>query len=170
MVECGPSASEVRAPWAGARSDEGVQAARDRYLAEHGLRVEEYDAPRFEVRLRGWKIRLPNPSSRRKAVALHDLHHVATGLPADWSGEMQVSAWEVGAGLGGLWVAWLICFPLFILGLVAQPRSTWRSYRAGRSCRSLFAWGAPLSQLLALEVGELRERLGLPSDGLPRSA
>jgi hypothetical protein len=143
-----------------------VAAARSRYLAVNGLRAEDYDLPRFDVRVGRVTVRLPNPRARRAAVALHDLHHVATGYATDWIGEIQVSAWETGAGLGGLWVAWSICVPFFVAGLVVRPRLTWDAYRAGRSCRSLFAQTTSLDELLSLRVSELRERIGLPPEGL----
>ena len=150
----------------GARPDERVAEARKRYLASNGLREEDYELPHFGVRVGRFMVRLPNPRARREAVAFHDLHHVATGFPTSWIGEIQVSAWELGAGLGGLWVAWSICVPFFVAGLVLRPRLTWRAYRAGGGSRSLFASPAPLGALLALRVGELRERMGLPTEGL----
>jgi hypothetical protein len=39
--------------------------------------------------------RLPNSDARRKAVVLHDLHHVATGYKTDWTGEAEISAREI---------------------------------------------------------------------------
>lgn len=149
-----------------ARPEELVLQARDKFLAEHGLRAKEYGSPRFDVRIGPFTFHLANPKARREAVAFHDLHHVATGFPAEWKGEVQVSAWEVGAGLGGLWVAWVICVPFFLAGLLTQPRRTWRTYCTGRTCRSLFARRAPLTEVLALRVGELRDRVGIPRDGL----
>jgi hypothetical protein len=148
------------------RPDEPVSAALSRYLAENGLRAADYELTHFDLRVRGVAIRLPNPRSRRAAVAFHDLHHVATGLSTDWISEILISAWEIGAGLGGLWVARLICVPFFAAGLVVRPRSTWSAYRTGRSCRSLFARPACIDELLALRVGDLRDRIGLPPQGL----
>ena len=150
----------------GARPEERVAEARERYLARNGLREEDYALSHFAVRVGRFTMRLPNPRARREVVAFHDLHHVATGFPTSWIGEIQVSAWEFGAGLGGHWVAWAICVPFFLAGLVLRPRLTWCAYRAGRAGRSLFASPAPLGALLALRVGELRERLGVPAQGL----
>lgn len=149
-----------------APDDETVLAARDRYLLESGLDMAEYTAPRFAVPIGSWMLRLPNPAQRQQAVARHDLHHVATGLGTDWRGEMEIGAWEVGAGLGGLWVAWLICVPFLVAGLMVVPRRTLRAYRAGRRCRSLFADDEPYEALVALTVAELRRRIGLPPEGL----
>jgi hypothetical protein len=147
-------------------SDQTVLDARDHYLLESGLTTAEYTAPRFSVRIGSWTLQLPNPPQRQEKVALHDLHHVATGFRTDWRGEMEISAWEVGAGLGGLWVAWLICVPFFLAGLMIDPRRTLRAHHAGRDCRSLFVDTAPYEELLSMTVGELRERIGLPPGGL----
>lgn len=146
--------------------DETLREARDRYLLESGFSAAEYTAPRFSVRIGPWKLWLPNPPQRQANVARHDLHHVATGFRTDWRGEMEISAWEVGAGLGGVWVAWLICPPFALAGLLAAPRRTLRAYRAGRRCRSLFADPVPYQELLSLSVRQLRQRLGLPPHGL----
>jgi hypothetical protein len=147
-------------------SDQTVLDARDRYLLESGLSTAEYTASRFSVRIGSWTLRLPNPPQRQVNVARHDLHHVATGFRTDWRAEMEISAWEVGAGLGGLWVAWLICVPFFLAGLLIAPRRTLRGYHVGRRCRSLFVDTMPYEELLLLRVGELRERIGLPPGGL----
>lgn len=148
--------------------EERVVDARDRYLRENGLGASEYTAPRFTVRVGGRILSLPNPMQRRRAVPRHDLHHVATGLGTDWGGEVEISAWETGAGLGGLWVAWLICVPLFLAGLLTSPRRTALAYRAGLRCRSLFVDALPYDEILSLTVGELRRRIGLPPEGLPQ--
>jgi hypothetical protein len=142
--------------------DETVLAARDRYLRESGFDAAEYTAPRFSVRVGPWVLRLPNPPERQVNVPRHDLHHVATGFRTDWRGEMAISAWEVGAGLGGLWVAWLICVPFFVAALALSPRRAIRAYREGRRCRSLFVDRLRYDELLALSVGALRRRIRLP--------
>lgn len=85
------------------------------------------------------KIRLPNFSWRRRAIDRHDLHHVLLNQPCTLRGECQVATWEFAAG------AWpdirpqLFCCPLVALGFLITPRGTWRTFRAGRSQRSLYA-------------------------------
>ena len=150
--------------------EETVLAARDRYLRENDLSTAEYTAARFRIRVGSWTLRLPNPPQRQAIVARHDLHHVATGLRTDWQGEMEISAWEIGAGLGGLWIAWLICVPFFLAGLIVSPRRVIRAYRAGRHCRSLFVDRTPYEALLVLTVRKLRSQVGLPPEGLHPAA
>jgi ubiquinone biosynthesis protein Coq4 len=104
---------------------------------------------------------LYNPKQRRWAIARHDLHHVATGFGTDLVGEMEISGWEVGAGLGRLWVAWAICWPVFLVGLVRSRTRTLAAYRLGRRCRSLFARPDAYDEWLQWSVGDLRRELGI---------
>jgi ubiquinone biosynthesis protein Coq4 len=104
---------------------------------------------------------LYNPKQRRWAIARHDLHHVATGFGTDPVGEMEIGGWEVGAGLGRLWVAWAICWPVFLVGLVRSRTRTLAAYRLGRRCRSLFARPDAYDEWLQWSVGDLRRELGI---------
>lgn len=142
-----------------------VEKARDAYLVENGFTTEEYTEPSFRVPLGPWVLRLPNPPARQRTVCLHDLHHIVTGYGTDPVGEAEVSAWEVAGGLGGLWIAWAICWPVFVWGLVRHRRRTWAAYRKGRHCRSLLADPSAYSVLLGLPLVELRERAGLSPTG-----
>ena len=40
----------------------------------------------------------PNSAPRVRAVKFHDLHHVLTGYDTNFTGEVEISAWEIGAG------------------------------------------------------------------------
>ncbi len=143
-----------------------VRGERDGYLRENQLTMDGYTAAWVKLPVGWWVLPVPNPAQRRRALPRHDLHHVATGYPTDWIGEIQISSWEVGAGLGGLWIAWAICVPFFLVGLVRCPSRTLAAFREGRRCRSLFVDDAPYNELLAMKVGELRQRIGLPQRGL----
>lgn len=66
---------------------------RDAYLAENGFSLAAYDDAWVQLSFFSLSITVPNPPSRRRAVRLHDLHHVATGYGTDLVGEAEVSAW-----------------------------------------------------------------------------
>jgi hypothetical protein len=158
-------------------ADWSALAGRDAYLAENGFDLAGYDAPYAEVPLLGRRIRIPNPGSRRRAVRLHDLHHVATGYGTDKVGEAEISAWELRRGLRplALYVRALVLSGTLI-GLLIAPRRTWRAYRAsstsegtGSGARtSLFHGEVAYETLLTMSIGELRAALGIPRDGLAR--
>jgi hypothetical protein len=142
-----------------------VSDARDRYLADNGFDVAGYRAPTFQVTVfwRTWT--LPNRPARQRAVPRHDLHHVVTGYGTDLVGEAETSAWELRGGINSLF---LWCFKLgaITIGLVLAPGRVVRSFRRARGQRTLYADPAAYEDLIAMSLGELRARLGVPEDGL----
>jgi hypothetical protein len=145
-----------------------VREGRDAYLAENGFRLADYDAEYSEYPLLGLKLPVPNPSRRRRAVRLHDLHHVATGYGTDKAGEGEISAWEMRRGVGALgWYVAAIGVGGFLIGLVLAPLRTLRGWRAGANGdANLFHDSGAYEALLELSIGELRRRLGVPEEGL----
>lgn len=101
-------------------------------------RLERADAPHWTFRLGPLLIRLPNFAWRQAAIDAHDRHHLLTGYPLTLAGEIQLAAWEWGAGRYPDWRATLFCSPLILAGAIALPRRTWRAYAAGRQCESLY--------------------------------
>lgn len=137
------------------------------YLQENGFTQAAYDEPWTAAALFGLRFRVPNPPGHRRAIMLHDLHHVATGFGTDPAGEGEISAWEFRGGLRGLdlYVRTIVTGGL-LLGLALAP---WRTIRAMRtsSRRNLFALDAgEYDALLDLTIGELRERLDIAPSGL----
>lgn len=80
----------------------------------------------------------PNTDARRRAVKLHDLHHVLTGYRMDIIGEFEISAWEIAAGCGGYAVPWLLNLMGTTGGLVTAPLRTMRAFWRGARARSLY--------------------------------
>jgi hypothetical protein len=146
-----------------------VREARDRYLAENGFTVEAYASPWTDASFLGVKFRVPNTARHRWAIMLHDLHHVATGYGTDLAGEGEISAWEARRGLRslGLYVGGIVVSGA-LLGITMAPRRALAAWRESGSGTSLFDSDASYDSLMELSVGALRERLGLPRDGLAR--
>ena len=113
----------------------------------------------------------PNTASRRRAVRVHDLHHLLTGYDTDWIGETEISAFEIGAGCGRYSAAWMLNLSAFFTGPFVKPGRLFAAFRRGRRCRSLYHESYD-EALLQSGVGEVRERLGLaePLDGKPTAA
>ena len=142
-----------------------IREARDRYLAENGLSTDGYTAPTFTLRLLGIPITFPSTQARKRALPLHDLHHVLTGYGTGWAGEAEIGVWELRAGCSSLVTYWLNGSGV-VLGLFISPRRVWRAFRAAKGQRSLYRDPTPYSALLQMTVGELRAKLGIPLDGL----
>ncbi len=145
-----------------------VERGLHAYLEENGFTLEAYDAPRTPGSFLGVRFTVPNSPRHRWAIMLHDLHHVATGFGTDPAGEGQISAWECRRGLRplGLYVGSIVVSGV-LLGLVVAPIRTVRAWRASAHGASLFhnkVLGR--DELLGWSIGELRELLGVPPDGL----
>jgi hypothetical protein len=142
----------------------GVREARDAYLAANGFTVEGYTASHFEVDvLRVW--RLPNPRARRRVIPLHDLQHVVTGYGTDLVGEAEQSAWELRGGINS-WFLWLFKLGAVAIGMLIAPRRVLRALGKRPGQRTLYVGSEEYEAVLSLRLGELRERLGVPSEGL----
>lgn len=147
-----------------------VRDARDGYLAENGFTVEAYDSPKSTGSIFGIKISVPNPPPHRRAIRLHDLHHVATGFGTDHAGEGEIAAWQARRGLvvAGMYVTAITALNGAI-GFGAAPARVWSAWRAAGTGGSLFALDAEYEALLEMRVGALRSLLGIPEQGLAKT-
>ena len=146
-----------------------VRDGRDAYLAENGFTTAEYDKKYAQYPLLGFKLPIPNSAARRRAVRLHDLHHVATGYGTDKAGEGEISAWELRRGLKSLGpYVGAIVLSGALLGMLIAPRRTLRAFHASGRDKgsSLFPVDIAYDTLLDLSVAELRQELGIPRAGL----
>ena len=147
-----------------------VREALSIYLAENGFTTEGYDSPKTSGSLLGLKFSVPNPPSHQRAVRLHDLHHVATGFGTDHAGEAEISVWQARRGLrvAGVYVASIVLLNV-VVGLLLAPRRTLGALRRSTTGPSLFGMPVAYDSLLDLTVGELREALEVPREGLATS-
>ena len=102
----------------------------------------------------------PNTSGRRRAVRLHDLHHIVTGYDTSWIGEAEVGAWELAGGCSDYYAAWLLNVSAVAIGVMIAPRRVLRAFMRGRRGTNLYRMGFD-DRWLDDTVGALRERLGL---------
>ncbi len=138
-----------------------VEEARGRYFEVNGFGANGgYDETWVKLKLGFIPIFIPNTEARRKAVRLHDLHHVATEYETTWTGEAEIGAWEVGAGCGNYWAAWVLNLSAMAYGIFIAPRRVLAAFRRGRRSRTLyqFPWS---DDLLKASVQDLRRKLVL---------
>jgi len=137
-----------------------VYEARADYYAANGFSDAQYRERWVKVKLGPIPIWIPNTTSRRRAVPLHDLHHVATGYATSLPGEWQIAAFEIGGGCADYWAAWVLDLGAMAFGAVLAPRRTWRAFLRGRQSTPLYRTGWR-NDLLDISVDELRKRIGL---------
>jgi len=142
--------------------------ARDRYFSLNGFGSDGGYQERW-IKVKVWRIPiwLPNTEGRRRAVKLHDLHHVLTEYPTTWRGEAEISAWEVGSGgLRRYYAGWLLDLMNIAQGLVVNPTGVYCGFMHGRRTSNLYALEFD-DELLGGRVGDFRERLGLEKPSEP---
>jgi len=146
-----------------------LREARRRFFAASGFATDGgYDDRWADAQFGPLPYSVPNPAMRAAALRVHDLHHPLAGYTADWRGEAQISAWELGSGGGGRYIyAWFVALFGLVTGLLALPRATWHAFVRGRGSRNLYREASPLRRL-GERVETVRQSLGI--SGTPRSA
>jgi hypothetical protein len=143
-----------------------MREARDLYFKRNGFSLAGYSAPTFNLKFLGIPVTFPSTANRKRALPLHDLHHILTGYRTDWIGEAEISAWELRAGGRSLARFGMVVYWLDVsgaaLGMLISPRRVWRAFRAARGQRTLFDETEPYETLLEMSVDALRRRLGIP--------
>ncbi len=100
-------------------------------------------------------------------MKLHDLHHVLTGYAADWTGEAEIGAWELGAGCGAHYAAWILNVAALQYGFFIAPRRVLAAMARGRRSKSLYSAAELDDSALDESVGSARTRLGIPGEVAP---
>ncbi len=138
-----------------------VRDARATYFAQNGFSEASYRDRFTRIPLGPISLPMWNPPSRQRAVAFHDLHHVATGYATTWTGEAEIGAWEIAASCGAFAAAWIYDAVAMAFGVAFCPRRAFRAFVRGRHARSLYVGELRVDDLLDLHVDELRALLEL---------
>ena len=146
-----------------------VAQAFQQYLDENGFNVEEYTKPFVTMTIGPMKLKMKNRPARQKAIPLHDLHHVATGYGTDLAGEAEIGTWELRAGCPNVFLV-LINFAALVLGVFIAPGRVVRAWRNAKGARSLYVQGDGFEALTRLDVAALRQRVGVPNEGVANPA
>ena len=134
-----------------------VREARARYFENNGFAADGgYSARWVPLKFGIFKLYLYNSAARKRAVPLHDLHHLATGYSTSPKGEAMVAIWELASGTQDKWFAYFINLPAFAYGFLLWPRSAIAAWRRGRNSKNLYSRDFA-DDLLELSVAELRD-------------
>lgn len=143
-------------------SEMRVGEARKAFFQAAGFPADGgYNDRWIKVRYLRFPVWLPNVESRRRAVPLHDLHHILTEYGTTWRGEAEISAWEVSSGgLGRSWAGWILTLMNLAQGLVINPRGVYAAFMRGRQTKNLFGRDFD-ERILSKTVGRVRSSLKL---------
>lgn len=143
-----------------------VREGRARYFASGGIPADGgYAAGWVKLNAGPIPFGFPNSDARRRAVKLHDVHHVLTGYGTTWTGEGEISAWEIASGCGRYGIAWLINLGGLFVGLMIAPGRIRRAFLRGRGARNLYHEGPWDDAWLEQTLGEVRARLAFDAPG-----
>jgi hypothetical protein len=143
--------------------------ARRLYFEANGFPLDGgYEAKWVDFELGPIPMPFPNSDGRRRAVKVHDLHHVLTGYQTDIHGEAEISAWELAAGCGDMVAAYLLNMGGMALGMMISPRRTWRAWVRGRQSGMLYRTRID-DELLQRKLRDVRSELRLDEQPGPAS-
>jgi hypothetical protein len=108
----------------------------------------------------GVTFKIPNTAGRKRAVRIHDLHHVLTGYQTTFRGEAEIGAWELASGCLRWPAAQVLNTVALVTGMLIAPRRVLRAWARGRATHNLYAEDS-VDHLLPRHVGEMRGELGL---------
>jgi hypothetical protein len=112
----------------------------------------------------------PNFDARRKAVVLHDIHHLLTGYTTTLSGESEISAWEIASGCKSYWAAFLIDASGLMIGIPFNFMGVLKAFSRGRKTKNLYHQLISIDDALDMKISELRKHFYLdkyPKDTKP---
>jgi hypothetical protein len=136
--------------------DAGAEYFRDNAFGADG----GYGRRWVRLKLGPVPVWFPNTEGRRRAVRLHDLHHLATGYDTSVVGEAEIGAWELATGCADYHAAWVLNAGAVAIGLLLGPRRLWRAFQRGRHSTNLYRLGFD-ERWLDEPVLALSRRLGL---------
>lgn len=145
-----------------------MREARAKYFEDNNFGPNGgYDDKWVDFKLGTVPFPFPNTPSRVRAVRYHDLHHVLTGYKTDFLGELEISAWELGAGCKDFYAAWQLNLSGAFAGAFLQPERNFRAFVRGRRSESLY--GLPIDEVLDQTVAEARKRVNIPEEPKPKA-
>jgi hypothetical protein len=137
-----------------------VKDALQIYFAQYHFKDGGYNDKYFKIKLGSFYIPLPNIKARLDAVKFHDLHHLVTEYTALYKGEAEIGAWEIAAGCGKYWAAWILNLGSVLIGLLFYQRPLLKAFLYGRNAKtSLYKTAIYNELLLNKTVGELRTEI-----------
>jgi hypothetical protein len=143
-----------------------VKEARDLHFKNHGLPLDGGYNDVWVVLTFGFlTFYIPNTRARKKAVPLHDIHHIVTGYASTPIGEAEISAWELAAGIYDKHFARFINLAALLYGFILFPKRTFTAYLRGRNSHTLY--NTPFSEALLNEKLKTIQKKLLP-DVIPK--
>jgi len=112
---------------------------------------------------KGFHFFIPNFDARKKAVPLHDTHHLLTEYSSHFIGESEISAWEIASGCKKYWPAFVIDLSGMMFGILFDLPGVYRAFIRGRRSANLYHDTLNAELVNRTPLKELRAILHIPS-------
>jgi hypothetical protein len=146
-----------------------MREARQAYFEENGFGEDGgYGDAWVDFKLGPIPFPFPNTPMRVRAIGYHDLHHLVTEYGTDFSGELEIAAWELGAGCGAFVIPWQLNLAGAAMGAFFMPRRLLRAFVRGRRSRSFY--GQDIEPLLDMSLESARQRARIDGAGDARAS
>ena len=138
-----------------------MSSARAHYYEVNGFGADGGDSLAWvPLDIFGMTLKIPNTDGRRRAVRIHDLHHIVTGYQTSLVGESEIGAWELASGCLRWPAATVLNLFALAIGIVLSPVRMVRAWARGRQTQNLYGEDG-VEHLLPREVEEVQQSLGL---------
>jgi hypothetical protein len=101
----------------------------------------------------------PNFTARKKAVLKHDIHHLVTGYPSTFTGETEISAWEIASGCKKYWAAWVLDMSGMMMGILFNFWNVLKAFARGRRTKNLYYDVISTEEAMDMQLSELKKLL-----------
>ena len=124
----------------------------DNGLPENGGEDKNF----FELEIKPFTFKLPNPEFRKKVIHIHDIQHVLYNCDISWKGESFIAGWEIATGFWKIFPIGLLSLSALGIGLFKNPIEVFRGYKTGINTTGIVDLNMSKKELLQLDVSELK--------------
>ena len=110
---------------------------------------------KFEIRMFGINLKLPNPKFRKDIIHIHDIEHILNKCDVSWKGEAFIGGWELSTGF---WKHFPVCLiSIFSTGYSfwLHPKAVYKGFKKGLNNIGIIDLKISKADLMKMEHEEL---------------
>ena len=134
-----------------------IEQSLQQFYVDNGLpKNGGEDKDFFELEMKPFTFKLPNPAFRKKVIHIHDIEHVLYNCDISWKGESFIAGWEIATGFWKVFPIGILSLYTMGIGLLRNPKEVFRGYKAGINTTGIIDLKMTKEQLLKFEVSALK--------------
>ena len=124
----------------------------DNGLPENGGEDKDF----FELEVKPFTLKLPNPEFRKKVIHIHDIEHVLYNCDISWKGESFIAGWEIATGFWKVLPIGILSLSTMGIGLFLYPKEVLKGFKNGINTTGIIDLKLSREELLKFETSALR--------------